>query len=145
MRIEEIESDIMGKLPVAVKSMQEYAKQTFENSLDWWYDDYKPDMYHRVNALYNSTTESAISSGGSYCEGSVYYNGNYSYMSGSHPTGNDVLKAADKGLHGASGLHTERGDSGYRLFYEAKKDMDMNFDICSEEALLDAGIPFIKG
>ena len=104
----QLESLLMKKCQSALLKTQEEVYIIIRKFLDKFYDEYPTEdvklVYHRTEKFLNSLVKSKIIPDGKGYKAEVYFNLNYIYESGSNPSGEQVMQAAEWGRHGAMGL-----------------------------------------
>jgi len=140
MTIEEIEADIIAKLPVAMAIAQEDVYTVMDNTLKTFYASYSPRQYERTYQLMNSCVKGAVVSSGFSASADTYYDsGTMTYSTGLCPSGDAVMSAANAGLHGAMGLKTVGG--GVPVYPYANSAVGHMAKAIVGSALAKAGIP----
>lgn len=99
----ELEKFILSKCRDALAKTQEKVYQIIDRFLNDFYNDYDPSSYSRTEQLLHSLVKSEIIQSGKGYEAKVYFDLDGLLYDGYNPTGEQVMAAASKGLHGAIG------------------------------------------
>lgn len=103
--IAELEQYVISHSKVAIETAQEKVFKIMEDVLLQFYEEYDPVMYDRTYQLLSCCVKTGVKSTGNEVVAEVYFDGGMmNYITGSRPSGQQVLDAALWGLHGASGL-----------------------------------------
>lgn len=96
---------LLKKCSNALLKSQEQVYQIIDRFVKEFYAEFSPEMYERTYQLYRSLVKSEIVSTGSGYEAQVYFDlSSLDYVTGSKPSGEQVMGAAEWGRHGAMGL-----------------------------------------
>lgn len=104
----ELEKFLLAKCQDALLKAQGEVYVIIKRFLDKFYEEYDPSKseygYQRTNQFLNSLVRSRIVPDGKGYKAEVYFDLDYIYYTGSNPTGEQVMQAAEYGRHGAMGL-----------------------------------------
>lgn len=116
---------LMSKCKDALINTQEQVYRILEKFMQKYYADYSPELYERTYQLYRSLIKCEITPTPNGYKTEVGFDiGGLQYMSGAQPSGEQVMKAASNGYHGAIGvsngvaLKFVAGDTGTVLWNE---------------------------
>ena len=145
--IKKFEDYVLTKCGNAVAQTQEVTRQDIIDQAKAFYGSYKPVMYDRTNQLTddNGNSEkfiikSPINMVGNVCEADVHLDvGGLGYTTGLQPSGEQVVSAAVKGGHGASGLKVVY--SGGVNLWNPQLQEKANSDLA--QALRTQGLPLV--
>lgn len=100
----ELERHILKKCRLALMKAQDEVYKILKDFLRKFYNAYEPEEYDRTYQLLLSLVQSRIVSDGKGYKAEVYFNlDGLNYVTGGQPSGEQVMAAANKGLHGAIG------------------------------------------
>lgn len=140
----ELERFILKKSRLALMKAQDKVCNIIKQFLYKYYADYDPVMYERTYQLLSSLVESRVISTGKGYEAEVYFNvGGLNYSTGLSPSGEQVMGAAAKGLHGASGMRVVSGNSGVSIWDDPIRQLDAEAINILKEMLISEGIPIV--
>lgn len=104
----ELKKFLMKQSQSALLKAQDKVYVIIKKFLDRFYNEYDPSKseygYERTYQFLNSLVKSQIIPDGKGYKVEVYFDLNYIYETGANPSGEDVMKAAEWGRHGAMGL-----------------------------------------
>ena len=108
--VDELKQYIISRSGSALQQAIEQVYQIIDRFVKEFYGEFSPEMYERTYQLYTSLVKTGVQSTGSGWKAEVYFDySSLSYMTGSQPSGIQVMGAAAHGGHGAEGLHIESG------------------------------------
>lgn len=141
----ELERFILKKSKQAISKTQEKVYEIIRKFLDQFYAEYDPHEggkfgYDRTEQFLRSLVKSQIIPDGSGYKAEVYFNLNYIYDSGSNPSGEQVMQAAEWGRHGAMGLAVA-DFKGTAIWYESLRILDAKAIKILVDMLRAEGIP----
>lgn len=111
--IEELKQYILSRSQNALQKATEQVYQIINRFVKEFYAEYSPSMYDRTYQLYQSLVKTDVEVSGNGCTAYVYFDfSSLVYMTGSQPSGSQVMNAAAYGGHGAEGLHVIAGGTG---------------------------------
>ena len=111
--IEELKQYILSRSQNALQKATEQVYQIINRFVKEFYAEYSPSMYDRTYQLYQSLVKTDVEVSGNGCTAYVYFDfSSLVYMTGSQPSGSQVMNAAAYGGHGAEGLHVIAGCTG---------------------------------
>lgn len=141
--IEEIKQYIISHSQSAVAAAQEKVYQIMEDVLLEFYSEYDPVMYDRTYQLLSCCVKTDVKSTGNGWVAEVYFDaGMLHYITGSQPSGQQVLSAALWGLHGASGLAVA-DFFGTPIGMESLSRIESQIYPILKTELIAAGIPVV--
>ena len=137
----QLKNFLLGKCKSALIKAQEQVYNIIDIYIQRFYADYDPIMYERTYQLLRSLVKSDIRSTGNGYEAHVYFDFNsLNYLTGSSPSGKQVMDAAAYGGHGASGLKVVYG-SGADIWFAPKEILDSEAIEILKNMLIAEGIP----
>ena len=96
---------LLAKCRSALINTQEQVYRILEKFMQEYYADYSPELYERTYQLYNSLIKFDITPTNNGYKTEVGFDiKSLQYMSGAQPSGEQVMKAASTGYHGAIGV-----------------------------------------
>lgn len=111
--VEELKQYILSRSQNALQKATEQVYQIINRFVKEFYAEYSPSMYDRTYQLYQSLVKTDVEVSGNGCTAYVYFDfSSLVYMTGSQPSGSQVMNAAAYGGHGAEGLHVIAGGTG---------------------------------
>lgn len=140
----ELERFLMKKCRLAMIKASNEIYAIIKEVLYNYYMDYKPDEeygYDRTLQLLQSLVVPRIVSDGKGYKAEVYFNLDYLYKTGANPSGEQVMEAANAGMHGASGLLMVPGKTGANIWPETELIMDAVAIDTLRDALIAHGVP----
>lgn len=99
----ELERFVLRKCRQALIKSQEEVYKILKDFLRKFYMDYSPS-FNRTYQLLQSLVQSRVVSDGRGYKAEVYFDLDSLSYGYNHPTGEEVMKAASQGLHGAIGI-----------------------------------------
>ena len=146
----EFERYLLKKCRLALLKAQDEVYVIIKKFLYQYYTEYSPEMYDRTLQLLESLVQSRIVSDGKGYKAEIYFNiSELNYTSGGQPTGEQVMAAATRGLHGAIGKipnsdkyfrYVDIGD-GTKVWDDPKKVLDAKAINILKQMLISEGIP----
>ena len=137
----ELESFLLAKCKNALVKSQEQVYQIIDRFVKEFYDEYSPEMYERTYQLYRSLVKSEIVPTANGYEAQVYFDfESLKYITGSKPSGKQVMDAAAWGGHGAEGLYVVDA-GGFGIWNQPKKILSSEAINILKEMLIAEGIP----
>ncbi len=100
----ELERFLMKQSRQALLKAQDKVYSIIKKFVYQFYSEYDPTMYERTYQFLQSLVQSRIVSDGKGYKVEIYFDLGYIYKTGSNPSGEQVMEAADWGRHGAMGL-----------------------------------------
>lgn len=143
----QLKNFLMEKCKVAVIRTQNKIYEIIKKALAEFYQDYDPVLYERTYQLMQSLVKSDIRRVGSGYQAEVYFDlSGINYATGNMPTGEQVMKAASHGLHGAIGsdLLYMHGDTGVDVWNTPMQEIDARAISMLVQELKAQGIPIKK-
>ncbi len=128
----------------ALRDAQVVVYDIIQDYLQQFYADYDPVLYERTEQLLRSLVKSDIRSSSKGFVADVYFDlSSLNYVTGNQPTGEQVMKAAAQGLHGAIGsnLLYVQGDTGIGVWNDALQALDAEAIRILRDRLVERGIP----
>ena len=111
--IEELKQYILSRSQNALQKATEQVYQIINRFVKEFYAEYSPSMYDRTYQLYQSLVKTDVEVSENGCTAYIYFDfSSLVYMTGSQPSGLQVMNAAAYGGHGAEGLHVIAGGTG---------------------------------
>lgn len=135
---------MLQKCKEAILQTQNKIYAIIKKSLVMFYQDYDPILYERTNQLLHSLVKSEIRQVGNGYRAEVYFDlSSIDYITGNMPTGEQVMKAASHGMHGAVGkdLQYVPGDSGVDIWNSPMQIIDKDAIDMIVKALKAQGVP----
>lgn len=113
----DLEEFVLDKCKIAVAKAEQRVYAIIKRALVEFYKDYDPTSYVRTLQLLHSLVKSQVRFTGKGYEAEVYFDlGGLSY-NGSNPSGEQVMKAASQGYHGAIGkIPDSKYNSSFQYF-----------------------------
>ena len=140
----ELKNFLMKKCRNALVKSQQQVYQIIDRFVKEFYAEFSPEMYKRTYQLYCSLIKSDIISTKSGYKAEVYFDlSNIDYVTGSRPSGEQVMQAAEWGRHGAMGLAVA-DFKGTSIWHEPLKILDAQAINILERMLRAEGIPIKK-
>lgn len=140
----ELKAFFMQKCKDAIIQTQNKVYAIIKRALVEFYGDYDPVLYERTNQLLHSLVKSEIRQVRNGYRADVYFDlGSIDYMTGNMPTGYQVMKAAEHGMHGAVGrdLQYVAGNSGVDIWNSPMQKIDAQAIDMIVRELKAQGIP----
>ena len=138
----DLKNFLLKKCEAALIITQEKIYRIIDDCIRGFYGDYDPVLYDRTFQLFNSFVMTDIIPVGNGYKARVYFDiDGLRYSTGLEPSGEDVMKAAAKGLHGAEGLLTVKGKEGIDIWNTPSQEIDAKAINMLEQELIGQGIP----
>ena len=128
----------------ALRNAQVVVYDIIQDYLQQFYADYDPVLYERTEQLLRSLVKGDIRPSAKGYVADVYFDlSSLNYFTGNQPTGEQVMKAAAQGLHGAIGenLLYVHGNTGVGVWYDALQVLDAEAIRILRDRLIEKGIP----
>ena len=136
----QLEEFLLAKCRDALFKAQGEVYRIIKRFLDQFYKEYDPVMYERTNQFLNSLVRSRVVPDGKGYKAEVYFDLDYIYRTGSYPTGEQVMQAAEYGRHGAMGLAVA-DFKGTSVWHESLAVLDASAIKILIDMLKPEGIP----
>lgn len=150
----ELERFVMKQSRLAIVKAQEEVYKIIKQFLYKFYGEYHPDVYQRTRQLLESLVQTQIVSDGKGYKAEVYFDlDGIRYETGRHPSGEQVMDAANQGYHGAIGDIPDSNKQfkyvdiggGTRVWDDPKKVLDARAIDILVNMLKAEGIPVKRG
>ena len=139
--IDQLEKHLMQKCKAALIKSQEQVYQIIDRFIKEFYAEFTPEMYERTYQFYRSLVKSKITRVHNGYEAEVYFDlSSLDYVTGSRPSGEQVMGAAEWGRHGAMGLATA-DFKGTSVWHEPLAILDAQAINILKKMLISEGIP----
>lgn len=139
----ELERFLMRKSRQALLKAQDKVYGIIKQFLYQFYTEYDPEKYKRTRQFLESLVKSQIVSDGKGYKVEIYFDLNYIYETGSNPSGEQVMQAAEWGRHGAMGLAVA-DFKGTSVWHESLGILDAKAINILVDMLRAEGIPIKK-
>lgn len=137
----QLKSFLLSKCQNALIKAQEQVYQIIDRFVKEFYAEYPPEMYERTYQLYRSLVKSDIVSTGNGYKAEVYFDlSSLDYVTGSRPSGEQVMGAAEWGRHGAMGLAVA-DFKGTSIWHEPLEILNAEAINILKKMLISEGIP----
>ena len=134
----QLKSYLLKKSRLALIKTQEEVYAIIKRFLYKYYGEYHPVEYDRTFQLLQSLVQTRVVSTGSGYEAEVYFDFNsLNYLTGSRPSGKEVMDAAAEGLHGVEVV----AYVGTGIWNEPKQILDTKAIDILKDMLISEGIP----
>lgn len=148
----ELERFIMKQSRQALMKAQDKVYVIIKDFVRQFYNEYDPELYKRTYQLLESLVQSRIVSDGKGYKAEIYFDiDGLRYTTGAKPSGEQVMKAAAQGAHGAMGnangvdlLYIDSG-AGTGVWNDPIMYLDANAIDILVDMLRAEGIPIKKG
>ena len=147
----ELEKFLLKKCRLALLKSQDKVYSIIKNFLYKYYNDYDPEWYNRTYQLLQSLVQSRIISDGKGYKAEIYFDLDSLSYAGGNPSGQQVMKAASQGFHGAMGKipnskygsHFQyfEGDTGVSVWDDPVQKLDAEAIEILKNMLISEGIP----
>ena len=105
---EQLKAEIEKDIKAALQETVEWVYEIIKGVTMMWYASYEPEQYERTYQFLCSLVKTRVIKKGGEYSGEIYFDGSkIHYVTGLHPSGNQVITSAMQGFHGATGLHEE--------------------------------------
>ena len=128
----------------ALKDAQVVVYDIIQDFLEQFYADYDPSLYERTEQLLRSLVKGNIRPSAKGYIADIYFDlSSLNYVTGNQPTGEQVMKAAAQGLHGAIGsdLLYVHGNTGVGVWNDPLQVLDAEAIRILKDRLIERGIP----
>lgn len=137
----QLKSFLLSKCQNALIKAQEQVYQIIDRFVKEFYAEFSPEMYERTYQLYRSLVKSDIVSTGNGYKAEVYFDiSSLDYVTGSRPSGEQVMGAAEWGRHGAMGLAVV-DFKGTSIWHEPLEILNAEAINILKKMLISEGIP----
>ena len=137
----QLEKFLLQKCKNALIKSQEQVYQIIDRFVKEFYAEFSPEMYERTYQLYRSLVKSDIVHTANGYEAHVYFDlSSIDYVTGSKPSGEQVMGAAEWGRHGAIGLAVA-DFKGTSIWHESLAILDVEAIDTLKRMLISEGIP----
>ena len=137
----ELRTFLLAKCKNALIKSQGQVYQIVDRFVKEFYAEFSPEMYERTYQLYRSLVKSEIISTGNGYEAHVYFDlSSIDYVTGSQPSGEQVMQAAEWGRHGAMGLAVA-DFKGTSIWHESLEVLNAEAINTLKRMLISEGIP----
>ena len=137
----QLKAFLMAKCKNALMKSQEQVYQIINRFVKEFYAEYTPEMYERTYQLYRSLVKSDIVPTKNGYEAQVYFDlSSLDYVTGSKPSGEQVMGAAEWGRHGAMGLAVA-DFKGISIWQEPLEILNTEAINILKKMLITEGIP----
>ena len=141
----ELEKFLLQKCKNALTKSQEQVYQIINRFVKEFYAEYVPDVsnggYERTYQLFRSLVKSDIIKTANGYKAEVYFDlSSLDYVTGSRPSGEQVMQAAEWGRHGAMGLAVA-DFKGTSIWHEPLAILDAQAINILKKMLISEGIP----
>ena len=132
----------------ALRNAQTVVYDIIQDYLQQFYADYDPVLYNRTEQLLRSLVKGDIRASADGFVADIYFDlSSLNYATGNNPTGEQVMKAAAQGLHGAIGSNllyvdpTISGGTGVSVWNDPLNVLDAEAIRILRDRLVEEGIP----
>lgn len=137
----QLEAFLLQKCRNALVKSQEQIYQIINRFVKEFYAEFTPEMYKRTYQFYQSLVKGDIVKTPKGYETKVYFDlSSLDYVTGSNPSGEQVMQAAEWGRHGAMGLAVA-DFKGTSVWHEPLAILDANAINILVNMLRAEGIP----
>lgn len=137
----ELKNFLLKKCKVALIKSQEQVYQIIDRFVKEFYTEFSPEMYERTYQLYKSLVKSDIVLTANGYEAEIYFDlSSIDYVTGSKPSGEQVMQAAEWGRHGAMGLAVA-DFKGTSIWHESLDILNAEAINILKKMLIAEGIP----
>lgn len=148
----QIEKFLLDKSRLALMNAQDKVYSIIKQFVRQFYSEYDPIKYERTYQLLESLVQSRIISDGKGYKAEIYFDvDGLRYVTGAKPSGEQVMEAAEQGMHGAigqsNGVDLKYIDSGAGtgVWNDPKMYLDSEAINILVDMLRDEGISVKKG
>ena len=137
----ELRNYVLPKMKNAIVKAQAQVYQIVDRFVKEFYAEYPPEVYERTYQLYRSLVKSNIIPTKNGYEAEVYFDlSSIDYVTGSRPSGEQVMGAAEWGRHGAMGLAVA-DFKGTSIWHEPLDILNAEAINILKKMLISEGIP----
>ena len=137
----ELKTFLLKKCKNALIKSHQQVYQIIDRFVKEYYAYYSPEMYERTYQLYRSLVKSDIVATANGYEAQVYFDlSSLDYVTGSSPSGEQVMQAAEWGRHGAMGLSVA-DFKGTSIWHEPLEIINAEAVNILKKMLISEGIP----
>lgn len=137
----QLKTFLMAKCKNAMIKSQEQVYQIINRFVKEFYAEFSPEMYERTYQLYRSLVKSDIKPTSNGYEAEVYFDlSSLYYVTGSQPSGEQVMGAAEWGRHGAMDLAVA-DFKGTSIWHEPLEILNAEAINILKKMLITEGIP----
>lgn len=137
----QLKAFLMAKCKNALIKSQEQVYQIINRFVKEFYVEFSPEMYERTYQLYCSLVKSDIIPTGNGYKAEVYFDlSSLDYVTGSKPSGEQVMGAAEWGRHGAMDLAVA-DFKGTSIWHEPLEILNAEAINILKKMLISEGIP----
>ena len=137
----QLEKFLLKKSRLALLKAQDKVYTIIKRFVYQFYNEYDPIVYERTYQLLQSLVQSRIVSDGKGYKVEIYFDlDSLNYTTGSNPSGEQVMKAAEWGRHGAMGLAVA-DFKGTSIWHEPLEVLDAKAIKILVDMLKAEGIP----
>lgn len=137
----ELRNYVLPKMKNAIVKAQSQVYQIVDRFVKEFYAEYPPEVYERTYQLYRSLVKSNIVPTKNGYEAEVYFDlSSIDYVTGSRPSGEQVMGAAEWGRHGAMGLAVA-DFKGTSIWHEPLDILNAEAINILKKMLISEGIP----
>ena len=137
----ELKRFLLAKCRNALEKAQEQVYQIIDRFVKEFYAEFTPEMYERTYQLFRSLVKSDIIPTGNGYKAEVYFDlSSLNYVTGSKPSGEQVMGAAEWGRHGAMGLAVA-DFKGTSIWHEPLEILNAEAINILKKMLISEGIP----
>lgn len=137
----ELKRFLLAKCRNALEKAQEQVYQIIDRFVKEFYAEFTPEMYERTYQLYRSLVKTDVEPVGNGYRAYVYFDlSSLDYVTGSRPSGEQVMGAAEWGRHGAMGLAVA-DFKGTSIWHEPLEILNAEAINILKRMLISEGIP----
>ena len=141
----ELKKFLLSKCKNALIKSQEQVYQVIDRFVKEFYAEYPPEgkeiVYRRTYQLFQSLVKSDIIPTGNGYKAEVYFDlSSLDYVTGSKPSGEQVMQAAEWGRHGAMGLAVA-DFKGTSIWHEPLQILNTEAINILKKMLISEGVP----
>lgn len=137
----ELKRFLLAKCRNALEKAQEQVYQIIDRFVKEFYAEFTPEMYERTYQLYRSLVKTDVEPVGNGYRAYVYFDlSSLDYVTGSRPSGEQVMGAAEWGRHGAMGLAVA-DFKGTSIWHEPSEILNAEAINILKRMLISEGIP----
>ena len=137
----QLKAFLLQKCKSALAKSQQQIYQIIDRFVKEYYAEFSPEMYERTYQLYRSLVKSEVVLTRNGYEAQIYFDlSSLDYVTGSRPSGEQVMGAAEWGRHGAMGLAVA-DFKGTSIWHDPLKILDAEAINILKNMLISEGIP----